>query len=154
MTIRLSVNGADHDTEASPDTALLYVLRNDLGLNGPKFGCGLGQCGACTVIIDGEAIRSCVTPIDAVGHQKITTLEGIGREGSLHPLQTAFIAEQAVQCGYCGNGMIMGAKALLDRNADPSEAAIREALSSYLCRCGVHNRIVRAIRRAAKDVVR
>jgi nicotinate dehydrogenase subunit A len=129
---------------------LLYVLRNDLELNGAKFGCGLAQCGACTVLIDGKATRSCVTPIGAVATSEITTIEGLGSIANPHPLQTAFIEEQAAQCGYCTNGMIMAAKELLDRNPRPNEADVRAALASNLCRCGTHNRIIRAVLRSAR----
>ena len=152
MAISLKVNGATRSVDAEPDTPLLYVLRNDLELNGAKFGCGLAQCGACTVTIDGQAVRSCATPVAAVGDKAIVTLEGLGSLEKLHPLQRAFIHEQAAQCGYCINGMIMTAKALLDRNKRPSETDIRTALADNLCRCGTHNRIVRAIQRAAKEM--
>jgi nicotinate dehydrogenase subunit A len=151
-TVRITVNGATRAVEAVPDTPLLYVLRNDLGLNGPKFGCGLAQCGACTVLLGGEAVRSCALPLGAVGEEKVTTLEGLGTRETPHPLQRAFIAEQAAQCGYCINGMIMTAKAVLDRNRNPSDAELRTALGGNLCRCGTHNRILRAIRRAAKEM--
>jgi nicotinate dehydrogenase subunit A len=134
---------------AEPDTPLLYVLRNDLELNGAKFGCGLAQCGACTVLIDGKAARSCVTPISAVATSEITTIEGIGSLDKPHPLQRAFMEEQAAQCGYCVNGMIMSAKELLDRNPRPTEADVRTALAGNLCRCGTHTRIIRAVLRAA-----
>ena len=151
---RLTVNGQPREATAAADTPLLYILRNDLELNGPKFGCGLGQCGSCTVLVDGTAQRSCQMPVSAVGDMPITTLEGLGSRDALHPLQKAFIDEQAMQCGYCINGMIMSAKALLDRNPEASEAEIRTALSSNLCRCGSHNRIVRAIERAAREMAR
>jgi nicotinate dehydrogenase subunit A len=147
---RISVNGAALTANVEPDTPLLYVLRNDAALNGAKFGCGLGQCGACTVLVDGAATRSCVTRISSVGDRKVLTLEGLGTEGKPHPLQTAFIAEQAAQCGYCINGMIMTAKAFLDTNPAPDEDAIKRALANNLCRCGSHLRIVRAVQRAAK----
>ncbi len=150
IAISLKVNGEVHGVPAEPDTPLLYVLRNDLGLNAAKFGCGLGQCGACTVLVDGAPVRSCVTPIGALGQAEVTTLEGLGTAERPHPLQTAFIEEQAVQCGYCIPGMIMLAKALLDRNAQAGEAEVRLALASNLCRCGTHNRIVRAILKAAQ----
>jgi nicotinate dehydrogenase subunit A len=150
MAISLNVNGVSRSVPAEPDTPLLYVLRNDLELNGAKFGCGLAQCGACTVLIDGKAVRSCVTPISAVGKSEITTLEGLGSVDKPHALQQAFIEEQAVQCGYCINGMIMSAKELLDRNPQPSEGDVRTALAGNLCRCGTHNRIVRAVLRAAE----
>jgi nicotinate dehydrogenase subunit A len=154
MTISLRVNGASRAITAEPDTPLLYVLRNDLELNGAKFGCGLAQCGACTVLVDGRAVRSCVTPISTVENSEITTLEGLGTIERPHALQRAFIEEQAVQCGYCINGMIMSAKELLDRNPRPSEADVRAALAGNLCRCGTHNRIVRAVLRAAQAVGR
>jgi nicotinate dehydrogenase subunit A len=148
-TIRLTVNGGIHDVSADPDTALLYVLRNDLELNGPKYGCGLGECGACAVLIDGVAARSCVIPIDGCVGREILTLEGLGSREHPDPVQDAFIREQAAQCGYCLNGMIIGTKALLLRNPDPSEAEIEEALRYHLCRCGAHIEIMRAVRRAA-----
>jgi nicotinate dehydrogenase subunit A len=150
--LTLRVNGTTRTVEVERDTPLLYVLRNDLELNGAKFGCGLAQCGACTVTIDGQAVRACATPVAAVGDKAIVTLEGLGSLEKLHPLQRAFIHEQAAQCGYCINGMIMTAKALLDRNKRPSETDIRTALADNLCRCGTHNRIVRAIQRAAKEM--
>ena len=146
----LRVNGASKTVQVEPDTPLLYVLRNDLELNGPKFGCGLAQCGACTVLADGKPVRSCVTPVSAAAGGQVTTIEGLGTPERLHPLQRAFIEEQACQCGYCGNGMVMSAKALLDRNPRPSEAQIKAALDGHLCRCASHNRIVRAVQRAAK----
>jgi nicotinate dehydrogenase subunit A len=152
MAITLRVNGQTREVAADPDTPLLYVLRNDLTLNGAKFGCGLAQCGACTVNIDGAAVRSCVTPIGSLDGRSVTTLEGIGTLDKLHPLQKAFIAEQAAQCGYCTNGMIMSAKALLDDNRNASDAEIRQALAGNLCRCGSHPRIVKAIKRAAKEM--
>jgi len=151
MAINIKVNGATHSVLAAPDTPLLYVLRNDLGLNGAKFGCGLAQCGACTVLIDGKPARSCVTPIETVGQSEITTIEGLGTLERPHPLQAAFMAEQAAQCGYCIAGVIMAAKALLDRNPQPSAADVRQALAENLCRCGTHNRIVRAVLRAAQN---
>jgi nicotinate dehydrogenase subunit A len=150
MAVSLKVNGAVHSVPAEPDTALLYVLRNDLGLNAAKFGCGLGQCGACTVLVDGAPVRSCITPIGTLGRSEITTLEGLGTPEEPHPLQAAFIAEQAAQCGYCIPGMIMLAKALLDRMQQPSEAEVRLGLAGNLCRCGAHNRIVRAVLKAAQ----
>jgi nicotinate dehydrogenase subunit A len=150
MAINLKVNGVSSSVPAEPDTPLLYVLRNDLELNGAKFGCGLAQCGACTVLIDGKATRSCVTPVSAVATSEITTIEGLGSIANPHPLQTAFIEEQAAQCGYCTNGMIMAAKELLDRNPQPSEADVRAALATNLCRCGTHHRIIRAVLRAAR----
>ncbi|MBI3937685.1 MAG: (2Fe-2S)-binding protein [Betaproteobacteria bacterium] len=151
QAITLTVNGVTRSLAVDADAPLLYVLRNDLELNGPRFGCGLGQCGACTVIVEGRAVRSCVTPVAAVTGKAITTLEGLAGGGKLHALQRAFIEEQAAQCGYCANGMIMTAKALLDRSPKPTEAQIRKALAANLCRCGTHNRIVRAIERAARE---
>jgi nicotinate dehydrogenase subunit A len=150
MTINLKVNGVPRSVTAEPDTPLLYVLRNDFELNGAKYGCGLSQCGACTVLIDGQAVRSCVTPISALEKSEITTIEGLATIDKLHVLQQAFIEEQAAQCGYCTNGMIMSAKELLDRNPRPSEPDVRAALASNLCRCGTHNRIIRAVLRAAQ----
>ena len=147
--IRLTVNGSTHDVDAAPDTALLYVLRNDLALNGPKYGCGLGECGTCTVLIDGVAARSCVIPIEGCEGRDIVTLEGLGSRERPDPVQAAFIAEQAAQCGYCLNGMIMTTKALLAHNPHPSEAEIAEALRYNLCRCGAHVEILRAAMRAA-----
>jgi nicotinate dehydrogenase subunit A len=149
MAIELKVNGVSRSVPAEPDTPLLYVLRNDLELNGARYGCGLSQCGACTVLVDGKAVRSCVTPVGAVGSGEITTIEGLGTIDAAHPLQRAFIDEQAAQCGYCTGGMIMSAKELLDRNPRPSEAEVRSALAGNLCRCGTHNRIIRAVLRAA-----
>ena len=153
MALTLEVNGARHSMPAAPDTPLLYVLRNDLALNAAKFGCGLGQCGACTVVVDGTAVRSCVTPVSAAVGKKITTLEGLGSADKPGALQRAFIAEQAAQCGYCVAGMMMSAKALLDRTPNPTEPEIRAALQGNLCRCGTHNRIVRAIQRASREGV-
>jgi nicotinate dehydrogenase subunit A len=150
MGVSLKVNGTVHDVKAEPDTPLLYVLRNDLGLNAAKFGCGLGQCGACTVLVDGAPLRSCVTPIGTLAQSEIITLEGLGTLEHPHPLQSAFMDEQAAQCGYCIAGMIMMAKALLDRTKHPSEAEVRLELIGNLCRCGVHNRIVRAVLKAAQ----
>ncbi|HEY4836076.1 MAG TPA: (2Fe-2S)-binding protein [Bradyrhizobium sp.] len=152
-TIRLTVNGGIHDISADPETALLYVLRNDLELNGPKYGCGLGECGACAVLIDGVAARSCVIPIDGCVGRAILTLEGLGSRDHPDPVQDAFIREQAAQCGYCLNGMIISTKALLLRNPDPSEAEIEEALRYHLCRCGAHIEIMRAVRRAAGRLI-
>lgn len=146
----LRVNGTTRTVRTDADTPLLYVLRNDFELNGPKFGCGLSQCGACTVIIDGKAVRSCVTSCAAATGKGITTLEGIGTADKLHPLQKAFLDEQAAQCGYCTSGMIMAAKALLDTRPNPNETDIKTALAGNLCRCGTHNRIVRAVQRAAR----
>jgi nicotinate dehydrogenase subunit A len=150
--IRLNVNGTAHDIDAAPDTALLYVLRNDLELNGPKYGCGLGECGTCTVIIDGAAARSCVIPISGCVGRDILTLEGLGSRERPDPVQDAFIKEQAAQCGYCLNGMIMSTKALLMRSPNPSEAEVLEALRYNLCRCGAHIEIMRAALRAAGRV--
>ena len=151
MKIALNVNGKPATIDASdPQMPLLYALRDDVGLHGPRFGCGLGQCGACTVLVDGKAVRSCVMPVGAMAGKKIVTLEGLGSPGKPHPLQQAFIAEQAVQCGYCINGMIMQAAALLQTNKKPSEQEIKAALAENLCRCGTHLRIVRAIKRAAE----
>jgi nicotinate dehydrogenase subunit A len=147
--IRLMVNGRIHDVDAAPDTALLYVLRNDLALNGPKYGCGLGECGTCTVLIDGAAARSCVIPIDGCEGREIITLEGLGSRDQPDPVQQAFIEEQAAQCGYCLNGMIMTTKALLAIDPHPSEQQLREALRYNLCRCGAHLEILRAAMRAA-----
>ena len=145
----LNVNGKRRSLDADPETPLLYVLRNDLSLNGPKYGCGLAQCGACTVIMDGNAIRSCVTPVGSAGNRAVTTLEGLGSSKKMHRIQQAFVDEQAVQCGYCINGMIMTAKALLDKNPKPTERQIKEALAGNLCRCGTHTRILRAVKRAS-----
>jgi len=150
--VTISVNGATHQVPAAPDTPLLYVLRNDLELNGAKFGCGLAQCGACTVLVDGEPIRSCITAVGDVAGRQVTTIEGLGTVEKPHPLQKAFIELQAAQCGYCINGMVMSAKALLDRTPHPSSQEIREALSGNLCRCGTHSRILRAIDKAAKEM--
>jgi nicotinate dehydrogenase subunit A len=148
---QLTVNGAARRANVEPDTPLLYILRNDLELNGPRFGCGLSQCGACTVLVDGRPTRSCVTAVSTIGSKQVTTLEGLGTRDRLHPLQKAFIEEQAAQCGYCTNGMIMTAKALLDKTPKPTEAQIRKALAANFCRCGTHNRVVRAVQRAAKE---
>ena len=149
MAMNLKVNGQIRRTNAKPDTPLLYVLRNDLALNGAKFGCGLAQCGACTVLIDGKAQRSCQAQISTLADADITTIEGLGTAAKLHVLQQAFIDEQAAQCGYCTSGMIMAAKELLDRIPRPTENDVREALAANLCRCGAHNRIIRAVLRAA-----
>ncbi len=151
QTVTLDVNGQRVVVSAMADTPLLLILRNDLQLNGPKYGCGLGECGACTVIIDGVAARSCVFPLSGAEGRTITTLEGLGNRERLHPVQQAFIDEQAAQCGYCMNGMIMTAKALLDRNPDPSEEQVLNELSANLCRCGTHIEIVRAVMRAARQ---
>ena len=146
--VTLNVNGRAHTIDIEPSTPLLYILRNDLGLEGPRFGCGLGQCGSCTVIIDGTAVRSCVTPCSSVKGE-ITTLEGLASGGALHPLQQAWIDEQVPQCGYCQNGQIMTAKALLDRNPSPTDAEIRQGMDATLCRCMTYYRIQAAIKRAA-----
>jgi nicotinate dehydrogenase subunit A len=151
-TIRLTVNGSIHDVDAAPDTALLYVLRNDLELNGPKYGCGLGECGACNVLIDGVAARSCVIPISGCVGRDILTLEGLGSRDHPDPVQDAFIREQAAQCGYCLNGMIISTRALLNRTPRPSETEVLEALRYNLCRCGAHIEIMRAAMRAAGHV--
>jgi len=148
----LKVNGTTHTLDIDPSTPLLYVLRNDLGLQGPRFGCGLGQCGACTVIINGVATRSCITPVSNV-KSEITTLEGISKNGTLHPLQQAWIDEQVPACGFCQNGQIMTAKALLDKNPNPTDAQIRDGMSKTLCRCMTYYRIQAAIKRATKKVV-
>lgn len=152
MTITIHVNGSRRAAAAEPETPLLYVLRNDLKLKGARFGCGLGQCGACTVLVDGKPVQSCDFPLSAAAGKSITTVEGLAAEGRLHPLQQAFVAEQAAQCGYCITGIIMSAKALLDANPHPTDAQIRAALKGNLCRCGTHQRILKAIRRAAKEM--
>ncbi|ABE62019.1 (2Fe-2S)-binding protein [Nitrobacter hamburgensis X14] len=149
MTIALNVNGKSHDIDADPSTPLLYVLRNDLALHGPKFGCGLGQCGACTVHVDGRAMFSCLLPIAAIGSRKITTTEGLLENGKPNKLQQAFIDEQAAQCGYCISGMVMRAEALLRVNPHPTDAEIRQHMQPNLCRCGTHAAIMRAVKRAA-----
>jgi nicotinate dehydrogenase subunit A len=151
--ISLRVNGKTQVVDVDPETPLLYVLRNDLQLNGPKFGCGLAQCGACTVIMNGNAIRSCVTQVSAAQNQPVTTLEGLGSTKKMHKIQQAFVDEQAVQCGYCINGMIMTSKALLDKNPKPTDDQIKEALAGNLCRCGTHTRILRAVKRASGQQV-
>ena len=148
-TLTLNVNGAARAVEAHPDTPLLYVLRGDLALTGTKFGCGLAQCGACTVLLAGRAVRSCVTPVSMVGGQTITTVEGLGSPDRPDPVQAAFIAEQAAQCGYCTAGMVVTARALLERNRRPTEADVKQALAGNLCRCGSHVRVIRAVLRAA-----
>jgi aerobic-type carbon monoxide dehydrogenase small subunit (CoxS/CutS family) len=150
-TFNLKVNGAAHSVDVEPSTPLLYVLRNDLDLHGPKFGCGLGQCGACTVIINGVATRSCVTPVSSV-RSEVTTLEGLASGGKLHPVQQAWIDEQVPQCGFCQNGQIMTAKALLDRNSHPTDQQIREAMARTLCRCMTYYRVQAAIKRIAGGV--
>ena len=149
--VTLKVNGKAHTLDIDPSTPLLYILRNDLGLRGPRFGCGLGQCGACTVIINGVATRSCITPVSAV-KSEVTTLEGIVKNGKLHPVQQAWIDEQVPQCGFCQNGQIMTAKALLDKNPNPSDTQIREAMAKTLCRCFTYYRVQLAIKRAAKSI--
>jgi nicotinate dehydrogenase subunit A len=146
----ITVNGKPHTVKAAPDTPLLYVLRNELELNGPKFGCGLAQCGACTVHIDGRPMRSCSVPVSSV-RGKVTTIEGLGTPEKPHPLQTAFIEEQAAQCGYCINGMIMTAAAFLAKTPKPGDAEVRKAMDGNLCRCGTHMRILRAVKKAAGE---
>jgi nicotinate dehydrogenase subunit A len=148
--LSLKVNGRSHTLDADPATPLLYVLSDDLGLKGPKFGCGLAQCGSCTVLIGGRAMRSCVTSLGGVAGAEVTTLEGLGTPEKPHPIQTAFVEEQAAQCGFCLNGVILTAKALLDRNPNATDDEVREELSTVLCRCFVHLRIMRAIRRYAR----
>ena len=152
--IEITVNGTSHTVEAAPGTPLLYVLRNELGLTGAKFGCGLGQCGACTAIVNGTAMRSCVTPVSVVAGKEIVTLEGLGTPEKPHPIQKAFIDEQAAQCGFCLNGVILTAKAFLDKNPKATEAEIQQALSTVLCRCFTHVRMHEAIQRYAKEVAK
>ena len=152
MPLSLKVNGRSHTLDVDPSTPLLYVLTDDLQLRGPKFGCGLGQCGTCTVIIDGQTARSCMTPVATVAGADITTLEGLGTIDRPHPIQKAFIDEQAMQCGYCASGVILTAKAFLDRNPGANDEQIRQAMSSVLCRCAAHVRMIRAIRRYAQEV--
>ena len=147
--VRLSVNGVEHAVAADPDTPLLYALRNDLELRGTRFGCGSGQCGACFVLIDGHATPACDTPLWSAAGKEITTVEGLGKGGTLHPLQQAFLAEQAAQCGYCTSGILISAAALLAGNPRPTEGEVRAALDRNLCRCGSHNRMVRAVLRAS-----
>jgi nicotinate dehydrogenase subunit A len=147
---KLSVNGQSHTVEADPDMPLLYALRNDLGLNNPHFGCGLAQCGACTVHVDGQPTRSCVTPMSAVGKSEVTTLAGLGTPEKPHPLQTAYVEEQVLQCGYCINGWLMTAAAFLRDNKKPTETQIKDALSGLKCRCGTHISILKAVKRAAE----
>ena len=149
--VTLKVNGKPHTLDVDSATPLLYILRNDIGLRGPRFGCGLGQCGSCTVIINGVATRSCITPVSSV-KSEVTTLEGIAKEGKLHPVQQAWIDEQVPQCGFCQNGQIMTAKALLDKNPHPSDAQIRESMAKTLCRCMTYYRVQLAIKRAAKAI--
>lgn len=151
MTINLTVNDKQVQLDIEPDTPLLFALRNDLQLNGPKFGCGVAQCGACTVLMDGSPVRSCVMSVAAAAGRTIVTLEGLGSRERPHPLQAAFIKEQAMQCGYCANGMMMTAAALLEKNKSPTDAQIRSALRGNLCRCGAHGRIVRAVGEAARS---
>jgi len=152
LTITIQVNGRRHETPADPETPLLYALRNDLKLKGARFGCGLGQCGSCTVLVDGKPVQSCDFPLSAAVGKSIITVEGLSVDGRLHPLQQAFIDEQAAQCGYCATGIIMSAKALLDSNPRPTDAQIRAALKGNLCRCGTHHRILKAIKRAAQEL--
>ena len=152
--ISLKVNGKSRTVEADPNTPLLYVLRDNLSLHGPRFGCGLGQCGACTVMVDGNTMRSCMLPASAAENKSITTLEGLGSVAHPHAIQAAFVEEQAAQCGYCMNGMVMGAKALLDKNPHPSVADIKRSLNGYICRCGTHLRVIRAIQRVANSGVK
>ena len=149
--INLTVNGAQHSVRTAADTPLLYVLRNDLGLVGSRFGCGSGQCGACYVLVDGRPMASCDLPVSFVVGKKVTTVEGLGRDGQLHAVQKALIAEQAAQCAYCMSGIAVSAAALLAANKRPSEAQVREALDKHLCRCGSHNRVVRAVLKAANE---
>jgi nicotinate dehydrogenase subunit A len=148
--MNLDVNGKLHAIDADPDMPLLYALRNDIGLNNPHFGCGLAQCGACTVHIDGQPVRSCITPVSAVGSSKVVTLAGLGTPEKPHPIQKAYVEEEVQQCGYCINGWIMTAAALLNRNKKPSDAEIKDALSGLKCRCGTHMGILRAVKRAAE----
>jgi nicotinate dehydrogenase subunit A len=148
--ISLRVNGTTHVVDTDPTTPLLYVLRNDLDQHGPRFGCGLGQCGACTVIVDGNTSRSCMVPVSTMANKNVQTLDGLGTVEKPHPLQAAFIEEQAAQCGYCMNGILMTAKVLLDKNPNPTDADIKRALDPLLCRCGSHLRVIRAIKRAAR----
>ena len=150
--ISLNVNGKSRMVDTDPTTPLLYVLRGDLELNGPRFGCGLSQCGACTVIVDGNTVRSCSFPVSSAQNKQITTLEGLGTVAHPHALQQAFVDEQAAQCGYCMNGMIMSAKVLLDKNPHPSDDDIKRALDPNLCRCGSHLRVIRAVKRAAAAI--
>jgi nicotinate dehydrogenase subunit A len=152
--ISLKVNGKSRAVEIDPGTPLLYVLRDNLELHGPRFGCGLGQCGACTVLVDGNPVRSCMMPTSAVQNKSITTLEGLGSVAHPHQIQAAFVEEQAAQCGFCMNGMVMGAKVLLDKNPNPTVADIKKSLNSYICRCGTHLRVIRAIQRVASSNVK
>lgn len=152
--IVLNVNGVSQTVDAAPESQLLYVLRNQLKLNGPKFGCGLTQCGACTVLVDGQPVRSCLTPVSVVGDKEVVTLDGLNVDGKPGRIQQAFIDEQAAQCGYCINGMVMMASSLLDKNPNPTDDDIRTHLSANLCRCGTHTRIVKAVKRAAEGADR
>jgi nicotinate dehydrogenase subunit A len=152
MSSRFNLNGQSVSVDVDEDTLLLEVLRNDIGLNGPKFGCGLAQCGACAVLLDGVSIRSCVTPLSVAAGRKITTIEGLGDKTKPHPLQKAFIAEQAMQCGYCVSGIMTTAAALLSTNASPTRDEIRKALAGHLCRCGAQPRMIRAVERAAREM--
>jgi nicotinate dehydrogenase subunit A len=152
--ISLKVNGKSRAVEADPSTPLLYVLRDNLELHGPRFGCGLGQCGACTVLMDGNSVRSCMIPASAAQNRNITTLEGLGSVAHPHAIQAAFVEEQAAQCGFCMNGMVMGAKVLLDKNSHPTVAEIKKSLNGYICRCGTHLRVIRAIQRVANSSVK
>jgi nicotinate dehydrogenase subunit A len=152
--ISLKVNGKTRVVEADPNTPLLYVLRDNLSLHGPRFGCGLGQCGACTVLVDGNSMRSCMLPASAAENKSVTTLEGLGSVAHPHAIQAAFVEEQAAQCGYCMNGMVMGAKVLLDKNPHPSVSDIKRSLNGYLCRCGTHLRVIRAIQRVSNSSVK
>jgi nicotinate dehydrogenase subunit A len=151
MAVKLTVNNNAVELDIEADVPLLYALRNDLALNGPKFGCGVSQCGACAVLVDGNPVRSCVIPVSAAVGRSVVTLEGLGSRDAPHPIQAAFIKEQAMQCGYCANGMMVAAAALLEKNSNPTEEEIRSALRTYLCRCGAHGRIVRAVTEAARS---
>ncbi len=152
--ISLNVNGKSRVVETDPDSPLLYVLRGNLELHGPRFGCGLGQCGACTVMVDSNTVRSCMLPVSAAENKSITTLEGLGSVAHPHAIQAAFVEEQAAQCGFCMNGMVMGAKALLDKNPHPTVSDIKRSLNSYICRCGTHLRVIRAIQRVSNSSVK
>jgi nicotinate dehydrogenase subunit A len=152
--ISLKVNGKSRVVETDPDSPLLYVLRGNLELHGPRFGCGLGQCGACTVMVDSNTVRSCMLPVSAAENKSITTLEGLGSVAHPHAIQAAFVEEQAAQCGFCMNGMVMGAKALLDKNPHPTVSDIKRSLNSYICRCGTHLRVIRAIQRVSNSSVK
>lgn len=152
MSNQFNLNGKSVSVDAEDDTLLLEVIRNDLGLNGPKFGCGLAQCGACAVLLDGVSIRSCITPVSVVAGRDVTTLEGLGNQEAPHPLQKAFIAEQAMQCGYCVSGIMTTAAALLSNNPSPTRDEIKKALAGHLCRCGAQPRMIRAVERAAREM--